>query len=94
MQSLEKLAIELSGEFHSAGFYDESTVGCYYRYEKKWLLLAKHVQRLVLKARIEDLIWSLDPNKNRTMLGDPYFLIEERIAELQQQLEGINRKEP
>ena len=54
-----------------------------------WLIVAKHVQRLVLKARIKDLIWSLEPNKNKTMLEDPYSLVEERIAELTKQLEEL-----
>ena len=50
------------------------------------------VRRECIKARIKDLTWSLDPNENQTNMNDPYWLIEQRITELQSELENNKQK--
>lgn len=80
-QEIEKLASELSGEFHNAGSYDTSTVGIYWKYEHKWIALAKHVLKLQIEARIDEV--------NKACGREFQFETDKRITELEAQLMSL-----
>lgn len=48
--------------------------------DDRWIWMSKHVQRLILEARIEEL---------NTMSTDYLLARSSRIAELQKELEGL-----
>lgn len=56
--------------------------------ENTWLHLAKHVQRMILKARMDE----LDIVDGRIVDGDFHFAKEERIAELTKQIDALKEK--
>ena len=47
-----------------------------------WDKMVKRVALMVLEAQKADLEWSLDPNQDGTIFGDPYEILKDRIANI------------
>ena len=50
-----------------------------------WLDVDRHVRKMLIRAQIESLKWSIDPTEGKNGI-DPYFALEQRIAELEKEL--------
>lgn len=82
----EKLVKEL-GEKFSYPYFDndgETHQGA------EWSKIAQYIQKLVLAARINELTWSKDPTEGKE--ADSWTMLEKRIADLQSQLDALNRE--
>ena len=61
----------------------------FYESQTDWYGLTEFVALMVLKARKADLEWSLDPNQDGTVFGDPYKILEDRIANITAEITKI-----
>jgi hypothetical protein len=82
-QDIEQLATKLFNIFNDTkteSVYDNAT---------RWKAVARHVLKQEIVTRMNDLMWSLDPNENMKNPNDPYWLVKQRIIELQTKLEEL-----